>query len=63
MGIPEAGPFISLLVPKRAYRKVGEGLFARLSRDRKRDNGFKLREGIFGLDIGKKFFPVRVVRP
>jgi len=47
---------------KGAYRKDGAGLFTRMCSDRTRGNGCKLREGRFTLDIGKKFFTIRVVR-
>ncbi|KFQ03897.1 hypothetical protein N330_07673, partial [Leptosomus discolor] len=45
-----------------AYRKGGEGLFIREGSDRMRGDGFKLKEGIFRLDIRQKFSTVRVVR-
>ena len=47
---------------KGAYRKAGEGLFTRACSDRTRDNGLKLKEGRFRLDISSKLFIVRVVR-
>jgi len=47
---------------KGAYRKGGEGLFTRVSSDRKRENSSELKEGRFRLDIRKKFFTMRVVK-
>jgi len=47
---------------KEAYRKDGEGLLTSLCSDRTRGNDCKLKEGRFRLDIGKKFFTMRVVK-
>jgi len=47
---------------KGAYRKDGDRRFSRASNDRTMDNGFKVKEGRFRLDIRKKFFTMRVVK-
>ena len=57
------GPYIVVFLDlKGAYRKAGEGLCRRACSDRMRENGLKLEEGRFKLDIKKKLFTVRVVR-
>ena len=47
---------------KGACMKDGENIFSRACCNRTRNNGFKLREGRFRLDIRKKFITTRVVR-
>jgi len=48
--------------PKGGFKKEGERLFSRGCCDRTRGNDFKVKESMFGLDIRKKSFTVRVVR-
>ena len=43
-------------------KKEGDRLFSRVCYDRIRGNGLKIKEGIFRLNIRKKFFMIRVVR-
>jgi len=50
-------------VPGGACERAGEGLLTKACSDRTRGDGFKLKEGRFRLDIRKKFFTVRVLRP
>ncbi|KFQ03747.1 hypothetical protein N330_01891, partial [Leptosomus discolor] len=47
---------------KGAYRKAEEGLFTKACSGRMRGNGWKWGEGVFRLDIRKKFFILRVGR-
>jgi len=52
----------AFLYLKGAYKKAGEGLFARASSGRKMGSGFKLKKDGFILDIRKKFFTTKVGR-
>jgi len=47
---------------KGACKKDGERHFSRACSNRRRDNGFKLKEGRFRLDSRKKFFALRLVK-
>ncbi|KFV71873.1 hypothetical protein N307_15174, partial [Dryobates pubescens] len=48
---------------KGAYKKVGEGLLRISGSDKTRGNGMKLEVGRFRLEVRRKFFPIRVVKP
>jgi len=46
------------------WEGIPKGIFSEFLRllGRAKENGFKVKEGRFSLDIGKKFFTIRVVR-
>ncbi|KFV76121.1 hypothetical protein N307_10869, partial [Dryobates pubescens] len=54
---------VALQYLKGAYKKAGEGLLRISGSDRTRGNGMKLEVGRFRLDVRRKFFTLRVVKP
>jgi len=55
--------FAALQCLKVAYKIDGHKPFSRACCSRAKTNGFKLKESRFRLDIRKKFFTMRVVKP
>jgi len=51
-----------LPVSKGGDKKEGERLSRRVCCDKTMGNGFKVKEGVFRLDIKRTFFTVMVVR-
>lgn len=49
-------PYCNLLVSKEPYKKARDKCFSRAYWDKTKVSGFKLKEGHFRLDLGKKFF-------
>lgn len=54
--------YCQLSVSEGGYKKDRDKLFNRACSDRTRDNGFKLTENRFRLNIKKTFFKRRVVK-
>jgi len=48
---------------KGAYKEEGDRFFSRPSCNRTRANGFKVKEGRFGLKVRKKCCTLRVAKP
>ena len=59
----QGGLIVAFHYLKGAAEKLGRDSLSGGRRGVRRGNGFKLREGRFSLDIRRKFFTRRVVRP